>query len=160
MGVQDDNGVLLVEVGHECVEGGVAEVLPVAVRGQFDAVGTQHFEGIACLLEGVRHIGQGQCGAEQETAWVACLQRGTLLVVSAAHRCRGLRIAEERLWRGHGEHSGLDAGLVHKGNVSLCIPARDGKTLVHLGTVGLNVVEVALRDDVAVKVDLCNRRQC
>ena len=85
--MEDDNGVLLVEVGHQCVESGVAEVLPIAVCGQFDAVGSQHLKGIACLLKSVRHIGQGQCGAEQETAGVACLQCGALLVVSAAQRC-------------------------------------------------------------------------
>ena len=31
---------------------------------------------------------------------------------------------------------------------------RDGKPLVHLGVVGLDVVEVALRDGVAVEVNL------
>ena len=160
VGMQDDNGVLLVEVGHQCVEGGVAEVLPIAVRGQLDAVGSQNLKGVASLLQSMRHIRQGQCGTEKESAGIACLQCSALLVVSAAHRCRGLRIAKEWLRCRHGEHGGLDAGLVHKGDVALRIPAGDREPFVHLGTVGLDVFEVALRDGVAVEVDLCHGWQC
>ena len=92
--MQDDDGVLPVEIGHQGVEGWVAEVLPVAVGGQLDAVSTQHLKGITCLLKGVMHVGQGQRGAEEEASGVAYLQCGALFVVPAAHRSRGLPIAK------------------------------------------------------------------
>ena len=152
--MQDDDGILRVEVCHKGVQGGVAEVLSVAVGGQLDAVGPQHLQGVVRLLQSVRHIRQRQCGAEHKTPREAGLQRGTLLVVLSAHRRRSLRVAEEGLRRGHRQHRSLDAGLVHKGDVLLHVPARDGEPLVHFGVVDLDVVEVALRDGVAVQVNL------
>ncbi len=58
------------------------------------------------------------------------------------------------LRRGHRQHRSLDTGLVHEDDVLLHVPARDGEPLVHIGTVGLDVVKVTLRDSVAVEVDL------
>ena len=70
----------------------------------------------------------------------------------------GLEVALVSLFsglrRGHCQHRSLDAGLVHEGDVLLHVPARDGKAFVQLGTVGLDVVEVALCDGVAVEVNL------
>ena len=55
--VQDDDGVLLVEIGHQRVQSGVAEILSVAVGSQLDAICPQDLQGIASLFQGVCHIG-------------------------------------------------------------------------------------------------------
>ncbi len=150
--MQDDDGLLRVEVGHQRVQGGVAKVLSVAVGGQFDAVSSQHLQGVACLLQCVRHIGQGQRGAEHKTPRKAGLQRGALFVVFSAHRRRSLRIAEEGLRRGHRQHRSLDAGLAHEGDVLLHVPARGGEPLVHLGAVGLDVVAEVCAISIVIKL--------
>ena len=153
--VQDDDGVLLVEIGHQRVQSRVTEVLSVAVGSQLDAICTQDFQGIASLLQCVWHIGQRQGCTKHETSKIACLQCSALFIVATAHRRRSLCIAKSRLWCGHGQHSGLNASLVHKGDMLFRIPSRNRETFVHLGTVGFDVIEVALSDGVAVKVDLC-----
>ena len=55
--VQDDDGVLLVEIGHQRVQSGVTEVLSVAVGSQLDAICPQDLQGIASLFQCVWHIG-------------------------------------------------------------------------------------------------------
>ena len=152
--MQDDDSVFRVEIGHQRVQHGVAEVLAVAVGGQLHAIGPQNLQGVFRFSQGSVHIGQRQGCTKHETVGVTCFQCSTFLVEPATNRSRSLGIAKIRLRSGHGQYRGLDASRVHEGKVFLNIPCRDGKAFVHLGTVGLDIINVILGDGVAVEVDL------
>ena len=138
----DDDGLVRVQHLHQRLQFRVAQVLAVAVGGQFYTVRMEDIQGIDRFFHRPLHIRQRQGGAEKEPSGIPGLERGALLVVFAAECRRFGTVAEPGLRCRHRQDGGLDARLVHEGQMLLHVPARDRETLVHFGPMGLDKIQI------------------
>ena len=152
--MRDYHGLARVQHLHQRLQFRIAQVLAVAVGGQFHAVRMQDVQRIDGFLHRPLHVRQRQGGAEQEPPGVPGLERRTLLVVLAAESRRFRAVPKPGLRRRHRQDGGLDARLVHEREMLLHVPARNRETFVHLGPMGLDEIHVRGRDGMAVDVDL------
>ena len=150
----DDDGLARVQHLHQGLQLRIAQVLAVAVAGQFHAVRMQDVQGIDGFFHSPFHIRQRQGGAEKEPPGIPGLERRAFLVVLAAESRRFGGVPEPGLRRRHGQDGGLDARLVHEREVVLHVPSRNRETFIHLGSMGLDEIHIRGRNGMAVDVDL------
>ena len=88
------------------------------------------------------------------------LERGASFVVLSAECGRFRAVPEPRLGCRHSQDSGPDPCLVHKSEVLLCIPGRDGKPFTHSGSVRLDKLQIEVCNGMAVDIDMCPKPVC
>ena len=150
----DDDGFALIQHLHQRLQFRIAQVLTIAVGGQFHPVRMQDIQRIDRFFHRPLHVRQRKGGTEKEPSGVPGLKRSAFLVVLAADSRRFGAVPKPGLRCRHRQDGGLDARLVHEGKMIIHVPFRNREPFVHLGPMGLDEIHIRGRDGMAVDVDL------
>ena len=146
MGMEDNNGLPLVEHSEKRIQLRSTQILASDIRCQLDAVGSQCVECILCLTDGSIDIRQRQGSAEQEPVGMFALDEGSSLVRFPHY------VSRSRLWSSQRQHRGLHSGFVHPLQMIINVVFRQRESFVEQSAFFLQSRHKLRSDDVAMHI--------